>query len=235
MNIYPGETTMIKNGMAFILMLCSLYTYGQKSESIYNSYFDSDVEHILSDTLAPQQVKQKNLDGYIIDYRYIFDSDVKLCTKYLFFFPGKIDVNDSLIDVFKRTVTGYVESNFVYDLIAGFKNNNTDSLQKLAVTEYHEVSDALDKTTGGYGSFYYKISHDEYIRVYKVNALIDVYYGSKLTAKRFNPLWDVHAISGDQMVPVFYACRKINSASFITYPIVFKAVLKKHNLLYPCD
>ncbi len=179
---------MKKQLFFFIVLPCliSLKLNAQNDTTVSDLIGKYTQENLFDTTYRVFYSKTESIEGYMIDYRYYVSGNFNSCVNLYFFIPKTDSVYSDIVHLLKNEVVGVFDDivdayDAPYDIMI-----KKDTLQlKRYKYEFTRLKKKLyeinDRT-------YSKLSDKEYVKIFKVKALVDIYKGNNISLRRYNQI-----------------------------------------------
>jgi hypothetical protein len=162
------------------------------------------LEVVLKDSLINVSFcKTDTINGYELNYHYFIENDPNRCTDIIFFTKSDISKFDNMIELFRNTLVSFQSPLVWYSPVDFIRKGDTFSYRK------NQIQYELDVFRYVKNNSLYKISNNEYLKLYKVKVIADVYEGDTVSLKMFNPLLNINNKSYQTRNVIFYQYRRV--------------------------
>jgi hypothetical protein len=179
-------------------LICQIDT-----NSIFTKYDENQFKLVFTRLSNVFYSKTDTINGFELEYYYFMGGDPDRCISQVFFIADDISKFKSIMDLFQNLIASYQQINSrdaPVDHIAfgdTFFYRRDRRQYELSVFKYVKNNSL------------YKISNNEYLKLYKVKVIADVYEGDTLSLKMFNPLLDINNKSYRTRNVIFYQYRRV--------------------------
>lgn len=157
--------------------------YGRLTSIIKEAEFAAALNHTEQLTLRETKV----ISGIQLEFRF-YQDDRYNCVEWDFFLPISVDslaTFNSVEDLFKVVVASCQGNSW---LDGSMSAKNSDTINYIVDSKFTDsLLHLIHPKSHSKQGLFYQLSETEFIRVAKVNALLDVFSGNKEAIQRFNP------------------------------------------------